>query len=122
MSAVAAVTAAASRSNPATGTTSALRPSRRTAGPNIAVAAGSVALGEAGVHVGWFGLTEESEGDMPVRGRHPTHPGLVGPGQRTQLFDDVSQAATRRGTVAPSHERCTRSHRSELASETTMSA
>ena len=42
MSAVAAVTAAASRSNPATGTTSALRPSRRTAGPNIAVAAGSV--------------------------------------------------------------------------------
>ena len=43
MSAVAAVTAAASRSSPATGTTSALRPSRRTAGPNMAVAAGSVA-------------------------------------------------------------------------------
>ena len=44
---------------------------------------------------------------MPVGRRYPAHPGLVGPGQRAQLFDDRSQAATRRGTVEPSPERCT---------------
>jgi len=72
------------------------------------------------VHVRRFGLAEESKRDMPVRRCYPANSGLVGLGQRAELFDELSgrpHGEEQSGHPASVALGCVR----ELTSGTTMS-
>ena len=98
---MASPTAAASASSPLTGTTIALGPSRRTAGPSTAVAAASLVAVEPGTDLVGVGVAEEPQRDVElVRGdQAQARPPGRQPGQ---LGRPRCPAATRRRTDEPS--------------------
>ena len=90
MPAVAATTAPASASSPATGTTSTPRPRAVTRGPSVAVVGAGATPSSAVAHgFGVLHLAEEPQRDVPLIGRRPAHARRFGPIQRRDLGQEA---------------------------------